>query len=192
MQTLRQLGRAGLDAQDTTARLFTDRRQYRAGETVKLLAQLPAGKAAAATTAIAQIESNTGVSRRYTLTLDLRQPTFYSGPALTLPSGEYKALLVEPAGSSAVEARWNVLAAPGELERTGLDTAELQRAGTISRGAFARYADSEQLWPRLPPGRPLELESLPPRPYWNRWPLLALVLGCLVAEWGLRKWWGMT
>lgn len=192
MQTLRQLGRAGLDAQDSTARLFTDRRQYRAGEPVKLLAQMPAGPTSATATAIAQIESNSGVSRRYTLTLDPRQPTFYSGPALTLPSGEYKARLVEPAGLAAVEARWNVLAAPGELERTGLDAAELQRAATISRGAFARFAEAEKLWPRLPPGRPLELESLPPCPYWNRWPLLAFALACLVAEWGLRKWWGMT
>lgn len=192
MQTLRQLGRAGLDAQESTARLFPDRRQYRAGEPVRLLAQIPAGKSTEGSTAIVQIESNTGVSRRYTLTLDPRQPTFFSGPPLALASGEYKARLVEPMGISAVEARWNVLAAPGELERTGLDAAELQRAATISRGGFARYADAEQLWPRLPPGRPLELESLPPRPYWNRWPLLALALGCLVAEWGLRKWWGMT
>jgi hypothetical protein len=192
MQTLRQLGRAGLDATESTARLFTDRRQYRAGEPVRLLAQIPAGKSAEGATAIAQIESNTGVSRRYTLTLDPRQPTFFSGPPLALASGEYKARLVEPAGIGAVEARWNVLAAPGELERTGLDAAELQRAATISRGGFARYADADKLWPRLPPGRPLELESLPPRPYWNRWPLLAFALGCLVAEWGLRKWWGMT
>ncbi len=192
MQTLRQLGRAGLDAQESTARLFTDRRQYHAGEPVRLLAQIPAGKSTEGSTAIAQIESNTGESRRYTLTLDPRQPTFFSGPPVTLASGEYKARLVEPTGIAAVEARWNVLAAPGELERTGLDTAELQRAATISRGAFARYADADRLWPRLPPGRPLELESLPPRPYWNRWPLLAFALACLVGEWGLRKWWGMT
>jgi len=191
MQTLRQLGRAGLDAQDT-ARLFTDRRQYRAGDPVKLLAQLPASKAGEVTTAIAQIESNSGISRRYTLALDPRQAAIFTGPALMLPSGEYKARLVEPVGLAAAEARWNVLAAPGELERIGLEAAELQRAAIVSRGAFARFAESEKLWPRLPQGRPLELESLPPCPYWNRWPLLAFALACLVAEWGLRKWWGMT
>lgn len=192
MQSLRQLSRAGLDADDAVARLFTDRRQYRAGDTARLFAKIPAESLADRTTVVAQIESSGGVSRRYAMTLDPRQPSFFSGPPLTLASGEYKAKLVEPAGLAAAEAHWTVLAAPGEMERTGLDAVELQRAATLSRGAFAKYAEADQLWPRLPPGRPLELESLPPRPYWNRWPLLALALGCLVAEWGLRKWWGMV
>ncbi len=192
MQTLRQLGRAGLDAEDSTARLFTDRRQYRAGDSARLLAMIPTAKLTDRTTVVAQIESSSGVSRRYTLTLDPRQPTFLSGPPITLNSGDYKARLVEPAGLSSAETRWTVLAAPGELERTGLDATELQRTAANSRGTFVRYADAERLWPLLPPGRPLELESLPPRPYWNRWPLLALALGCLVTVWGLRKWWGMA
>ena len=192
MQTLRQLGRAGLDAEDSVARLFTDRRQYRAGDTARLLAMIPTAKLTDRTTVVAQIESTSGVSRRYTLTLDPRQPTFLSGPPITLTSGEYQARIVEPAEFTSAEAHWTVLAAPGELDRTGLDAAELQRTAAVSRGTYARYSEAEQLWPLLPPGRPLELESLPPRPYWNCWPLLALALGCLVADWGLRRWWGMV
>ncbi|MGO9113194.1 MAG: hypothetical protein ACLP9L_28505 [Thermoguttaceae bacterium] len=44
----------------------------------------------------------------------------------------------------------------------------------------------------LPEGLQVPVESLPPVPLWNRWPLLALVLGLLIGEWLLRKRQGMV
>src|SRR5262249_48076258 len=70
MQTLRQLSRAGLDAEESVARLFTDHRQYRAGESARLFAKIPAGSLSDRATVVAQIESSGGLSRRYSLTLD--------------------------------------------------------------------------------------------------------------------------
>jgi hypothetical protein len=43
----------------------------------------------------------------------------------------------------------------------------------------------------LPPGRQVPVESLPPLPLWNQWPLLLLFLVLLVTEWVLRKRKGM-
>jgi hypothetical protein len=39
----------------------------------------------------------------------------------------------------------------------------------------------------LPPGRPVRIQTLPPRPIWNH-PLVGLLLvGLLTAEWLLRR-----
>ena len=39
----------------------------------------------------------------------------------------------------------------------------------------------------LPRGRQVPIESLPPKPLWNRWPVVLLFLTLLVGEWILRK-----
>ena len=54
------------------------------------------------------------------------------------------------------------------------------------------FETADRLLGDLPPGRQVPIESLPPRPLWNKWPVLALFLGLLIAEWILRKRRGMV
>ncbi len=61
----------------------------------------------------------------------------------------------------------------------------------IRKGAFYRFDTAENVWNDLPKGRKVPLDALPPLPLWNRWPVLAIVLGLFVSEWLLRKRCGM-
>ncbi len=62
----------------------------------------------------------------------------------------------------------------------------------MTKGQYYTYKDASRLLDDLPAGRQVPIESLPPVPLWNRWPLLALVLGLLIGEWLLRKRKGMV
>ncbi len=43
----------------------------------------------------------------------------------------------------------------------------------------------------LPAGQQVPIESLPPAPLWNKWPVLTLFIVLLITEWILRKRRGM-
>ena len=73
-----------------------------------------------------------------------------------------------------------------------MDAAEMQQAAEVTKGHYYTYKERPRLIDDLPDGRQVPVESLPPVPLWNRWPLLALVLGLLIGEWLLRKRKGMV
>ena len=73
-----------------------------------------------------------------------------------------------------------------------MDAAEMRHAAEMTGGQFYTFADAGRLLDDLPAGRPVPIESLPPLPLWNRWPVLAVFLGLLIAEWILRKRKGMV
>ena len=68
-----------------------------------------------------------------------------------------------------------------------MDAAEMRRAAEQTGGRFYTFDTADRLLDDLPPGRQVPIESLPPLPLWNPWPVLALFLGLLIAEWILRK-----
>ena len=68
-----------------------------------------------------------------------------------------------------------------------MDAAELKRAAEQTQGRFYTFLTAGQLTDDLPAGHHVPVESLPPKPLWNRWPVLLLALGLLTAEWILRK-----
>ncbi len=70
--------------------------------------------------------------------------------------------------------------------------AALQEAATQTEGRMYTFATADRLSDELPAGRQVPIESLPPLPLWNKWPLLALFLGLLITEWILRKRGGMV
>ena len=76
--------------------------------------------------------------------------------------------------------------------RVQIDAAEIRQAAAFTKGQYYTHKDVSRLIDDLPDGRQVPVESLPPLPLWNRWPLLALVLGLLIAEWVLRKRGGMV
>ncbi len=78
------------------------------------------------------------------------------------------------------------------MVRLQVNPAEMQQAAEVTKGGYYTYKDVSRLIDDLPAGRQVPVESLPPVPLWNRWPLLALLLTLLIGEWWLRKWKGMV
>lgn len=71
------------------------------------------------------------------------------------------------------------------------DHGYLVAAAAAGKGAFFRYEDAAELFDRLPRGRLLPTEPLPPVALWNKWFALLLFVTLAVAEWLLRKRQGM-
>ena len=87
---------------------------------------------------------------------------------------------------------FTVSAPRGEFERIRPDTAAMRYAADQTRGKYYTHRDAAGLADDLPAGRQVPVETLPPKPLWNRWPVLLLFLGLLVTEWILRKRGGMV
>lgn len=72
------------------------------------------------------------------------------------------------------------------------DHAYLVAASTAGKGTFFRYQDAASVVDRLPRGRLLPTEPLPPVSLWNKWFALLLFTLLAVSEWLLRKRQGMV
>ena len=82
---------------------------------------------------------------------------------------------------------FTVAAPAGEFERVRMDAAGLRRAAEATKGQFYTIDNAEHLLRDLPSGRQVPVETLPPKPLWNKWPLLVLFLTLLVVEWVVPK-----
>jgi hypothetical protein len=110
-----------------------------------------------------------------------------------LLAGDYHAKMISPPLPGGVLASDFVVRPPQtELVRLQMDAAEMRQAADVTKGHYYTCQDASRLIDDLPAGLQVPIESLPPVPLWNRWPLLALVLGLLIGEWLLRKRKGMV
>jgi hypothetical protein len=190
IQTIRYLCRARLLASGRTAELDTDRDEYRRGETVgmrvRFLDDRLAPEADDGVTIV--VEREAGQRRSVTLRRSAAERGVFEGTAGQLPDGKYRAWIAAPTLAGQPPAKeFQIVAPPGELARTRMDTAELQAAAKVSLGKFYRFDQADKLLDDLPRGRQVRIESLPPRPIWNA-PLLAGLFVLLIgAEWLLRK-----
>jgi len=82
---------------------------------------------------------------------------------------------------------YRVEAPAGELERVQMNEPELRRAAETSGGRFYTPLAASTLLRDLPRPQKIPLDTDPPVPLWNTWPVLALFLIVLTAEWILRK-----
>jgi hypothetical protein len=73
-----------------------------------------------------------------------------------------------------------------------MDSSALRRAAQQTAGRYYTFATAAELPRDLDLGQSLLTERLAPVPLWNKWPLLALVLALLSAEWYLRTRVGMV
>ena len=64
---------------------------------------------------------------------------------------------------------------------------ELRQASSLSGGKFFTPADFDGIYEALPKPQKVPLDTDPPIPLWNSWPVLALFLTLLASEWILRK-----
>jgi hypothetical protein len=195
IQTLRFLTRSKLAEGDRSARLSTDRRDYSLGDPVRMQVHFSDDRLAplddnGVTVELEQIGRQTQkVQLHRTETGRGRFEIVFSN----LPAGGYHARMIAPALAGRVSAADFVVAPPQtELARVAIDATEMRQAAEVTKGHYYTCKDAQHLIDDLPDGRQVPVESLPPLPLWNRWPLLALVLGLLIGEWLLRKRKGMA
>ncbi|MFH1268475.1 MAG: hypothetical protein ABIK89_22360, partial [Planctomycetota bacterium] len=195
VQTIRFLSRAELSEGDDSAVLTSDRREYQRGESVQLRLRFADDRLApAADDGVTVVLEHPGhKTRRVKLHRGTIARGIFEGRLAKPPIGTYHAWVATPAmegRSPSVD--FEVAAPPGEFKRVEMDAAELKRAAQRTSGRFYTFFDAERLPHDLPAGREVPIESLPPKPLWNTWPVLLVFLVLLVSEWVLRKWGGMV
>ncbi len=195
IQMLRFLSRSKLAEGDRAARLSTDRRDYALGDPVRVQVRFSDERLApmddnGVTVELEQIGRQT---QKVSLHRTETGRGYFWAVLNNLPAGGYHAQLIVPPLPGRVSTTDFVVALPQtELARVQMDATELQQAALVTKGHYYTYKDASHLIDDLPEGRQVPVESLPPLPLWNRWPLLALVLGLLIGEWLLRKRRGMN
>ena len=193
-QLLRYLARARLLAHEGV-RISTDRNDaYIQGEPVGIRVQFMNERQAPNNErdVTVVLEHETGTRRQTQLTRDSAGRGAFSAEVSGLIAGDYRVWLATPAVTDEPAATtFRVTAPRGELYRLEADIDDLRIAAGRTRGQVVAFQESSGLLASLPAGQQVRIESLPPRPFWNRWPLPLAFLLFMTAEWALRKRWGL-
>lgn len=195
IQTIRFLCRSKLDGQGRSATLSTDRRQYTLGESVRMRVRFADQRLAPAEDdgVTVVLEHQGHKTRRIQLGRTGAGRGDFEGIADSPSEGSYHAWVAIPAMEGKAPAvDFTVAAPPGEFERVQMDSTALKNAAKQTGGRFYTFESARRLLKDLPPGRQVPIESLPPKPLWNKWPLVLLFLVLLTTEWILRKRGGMV
>lgn len=195
VQMIRYLSRSKLSGQGRAATLSVDRREYAQGEPVRLRVRFADDRLAPdqddGVTVV--LEHQGQKTRRVQLHRTGTGRGTFEAVIDPLPVGSYHAwVAVPPMEGRAPAVDFTVVAPPGEFERVRMDSSALQRAAQQTKGRFYTFETARRLLKDLPRGRQVPIESLPPKPLWNTWPVLLLFLVLLTAEWVLRKRGGMV
>jgi hypothetical protein len=194
IQTIRWLSRAKLSDGRQTAELSTDRREYHPGEPVRLRARFTDERLAPAEdNGVTVVVEHPGhQTQRVQLHRAEAGRGVFEGLLLKTPVGSYHAWIAVPSIEGRAPAvDFTVAPPPGEFARVRMDAPEMRQAAEESKGRFYTFATAKRLLGDLPEGRQVAIETLPPKPLWNKWPVLLLLLALLVGEWLLRKRGGM-
>ncbi len=195
VQTIRYLCRAKLTDAGRPVLLSADRREYAHGEPVRLRVRFADERLAPAeddgVTVVVELSGHQ--TQRLVLRRTAVGRGVFEGNLARPAPGDYHAWIAAPtlAGQSPA-ADFTVTPPAGEFTEIRMDAAEMQRAAQETGGRFYTFDTAERVLHDFPPGRQVPIESLPPLPLWNKWPVLALFLALLVAEWILRKRGGMV
>lgn len=172
------------------AELIADRARYQRGDMVQLRvrfvnpASIPAGNSV-------RVElARPGLPPRL---LDLPKvagsKNLFQTSLNTLAEGSYTVrLLPPPVLDPPVPPATFVIEPPAsERAKPSMNRDELTQAARISGGRFFTAAGLETLVGTLPPPAKVPLDTDPPIPVWNSWPVFLLFLLILLAEWLLRR-----
>jgi len=195
VQTIRFLSRSKLSEGDLSAVLTSDRREYQRGESVQLRVRFADEHLAPAVDdgVTVVLEQKGNKTRRVKLHRSSIARGLFEGRLTRPPIGSYHAWVAIPAlEGQTPSVDFQVVAPPGEFRRVEMDGAELKRAAHRTMGRYYTFLEADRLPRELPAGRQVPIETFPPKPLWNTWPLLLLFLGLLITEWVLRKWGGMV
>ena len=189
IQTVRFLARSRLAGQ-RQAEIQTDRRSYERGQPIQIRVRFPnAGLAPADGELAVQIERRGAGPRRLALKASPGVRGVFEGALSQAAEGEYQARLLPPPvlEGPIPTTTFRVEAPADEFQRVELNEAELRRAAEATAGKYYAPLAASTLLDDLPKPSKVPLDTDPPIPIWNAWPLLVLFLTLLIAEWVLRK-----
>jgi hypothetical protein len=113
----------------------------------------------------------------------------FEGALSQAAEGDYQVRLLPPPvlDGPIPTASFRVDAPASEFERVQMNEPELKRVAEATGGKYYTPLDASTLLNDLPRPSKVPLDTDPPIALWNTWPLLALFLTILTAEWILRK-----
>lgn len=190
LQTIRFLARSKLLG-NRQAEVQTDRRRYQRNDPIVVRVRFPnPAHAPGSREVTVEVERKGGTGpRRLTLKPAPNAPSLFEGVLPQAVEGEYTVRLLPPPvlEGGLPTATFQVDPPAGEMEHVQMNEPEMVRAAGASGGAFYTPVDTEALLSGLPKPLQVPLDADPPIPIWNTWPVLALFLTILTAEWILRK-----
>jgi len=189
IQTIRFLARSKLLGQKQ-AEVETDRRRYQRNQPIQIRVRFPnPGLAPANGEVTVQVDRKGQAPRRLTLKPSPGTRNLFEGALPQASEGEYEVRVLPPPvlDGPIPTTKFRVDAPAGEMERVQMNEAELIRAATTSAGKFYTPEATTGFLKDLPKPQKVPLDTDPPIPLWNTWPVLSLFLGLIVLEWVLRK-----
>lgn len=187
VQAIRFLARSKLIGQ-RKAEIQTDRKRYERGQPIQLRVRFPnPGLTPTAETVVVELERNGLSPRRVSLKRTPTMRNVFEGAIAQAAEGSYRVTLIEPALDPLPTAEFQVDAPASEFARIEMNQPELLRVAASTGGKFYTPLTAETLIADLPKPSPVPLDTDPPIPLWNTWPILVLFLSLITLEWVLRK-----
>jgi hypothetical protein len=188
VQTIRFMARSRL-AGNLEAEIQTDRRRYQRGQPIQLRVRFPnPGRVPPGGEVTIQIERKGQGPRKLPLRLAPGSKNVFEGALPQAAEGEYEVrLLPPPTLDPKIMAEFRVDPPISERERIEMNQSELIRAADLSGGRFYTPLAADSLIKDLPEPSKVLLDTDPPIPLWNTWPVLALFLVLITLEWVIRK-----
>ncbi len=189
IQTIRFLARSKMLGQKQ-AEVTTDRKKYTRNQMVTIQVRFPNPAIAPPNGGVNVEVSKKGQGpRKLALRASAGTKNVFEGMLPQLSEGEYDVRLLPPPvlTGSLPTTGFRVDPPAGEMERVQMNEAELRRATDLTGGKFYTAETLGSLLDDLPAPQKVPLDTDPPIPIWNTWPLLLLFLTVAAAEWILRK-----
>jgi von Willebrand factor type A domain len=188
VQTVRFLARSKLVGQ-RQAEVQTDRKRYQRGQPIQLRVRFPNPGLAPKGDLTVQVQRRGQGPRKLTLKLAPGTRNVFEGALPQAAEGDYEVRLLPPPilEGPVPMASFRVEAPVNEFERIEMNEPELIRAAKATGGEFYTPLDAGRLLKDLPPPTKVPLDTDPPIPLWNTWPVLGLFLLLITAEWVFRK-----
>lgn len=195
IQAVRYLSRGRLIGKDRTAELSVDQLVYQRGQPVTMRVRFVDEKFLPTdASGVTVMVERKGEGRQPVKLTRLREsPTMFEGQVARLTDGSYHAWISQPAFNEAPPSTdFRVEAPLRELQRRGMDKADLLLAAKQSNGRLYPLDSVDTLPAEIPLGTPIPLQTDNPIPLWNRWEVLSLFATLLTGEWMLRKRWRLV
>jgi von Willebrand factor type A domain len=188
VQTVRFLARSRLNGQ-RQAEVQTDRRRYQRGQPIQFRVRFPNPAMAPTVGDVAiQVKKSGQGPRKLTLKLAPGTRNLFEGALPQAVEGEYEVQLLPPPTLDPIPTTTFRVEAPvNEFERIEMNAPELIRAAEVTGGKFYTPLTADALLRELPKPAKVPLDTDPPIPLWNTWPVLTLFLLILTLEWVFRK-----
>jgi len=188
-QSLRFLARTKLLGQ-RQAEIVTDRLRYQRNQPIQVRVRFPNPALALGIKSVnVQVERKGEGSRTLTLEAVPGNPSVFEGALPQGREGEYVVKLLPPPvlEGDLPSCTFRIEPPAGELERSQMNASELRRVAELTGGRFHTLTSLDGLLEHLPPPQKVPLDTDPPIPLWNTWPVLTLFLTLITLEWVLRK-----